>query len=79
MDRRIISGYRLWDTNYMGCDLLNGSSDHADRYSPEALEAFKAYIEKQLDKVEPELSRDELREILLGIYGNPVKAAESLG
>ena len=79
MDRRIISGYRLWDTNYMGCDLLNGSSDHADRYSPEVLEAFKAYIEKQLDKVEPELSRDELREILLGIYGNPVKAAESLG
>lgn len=79
LDNRIISGYRLWDTNYMGYDLMKSSSGHAAMYSPEDMEKFKAYIESRLDMVEPELSRDDLREILLGIYGNPVEAAESLG
>ena len=26
LDRRIVGGYRLWKTNYMACDLLEGGS-----------------------------------------------------
>lgn len=78
VDKRIISGYRLWKTNYMGYDLANGVDAHRDMYTPEDLEAFKAYIEGQLEKVEPYLDRSALRDILLRIYGNPVMTKESL-
>ena len=42
------------------------------------LEGFKAYIEKQLGTVEPELNREDLRDILLHIYSNPVLSKENL-
>ena len=42
------------------------------------MQAFKGYIEALLGKVEPELDRDELRDILLHIYSNPVLSKENL-
>ena len=78
VDRRVISGYQLWKTNYMAFDLVNGGGKFASEYTPEELEAFKAYIEKQLGTVEPELDRDALRDILLHIYSNPVLSKEKL-
>ena len=76
MDDRIISGYKLWKTNYMGYDLMNGTTRYADRYSPEDLEAFKAYTEHKLGKLEKWLDHTELRSIFWHIYGNPVVAKE---
>ena len=78
MDARIIDGYTLWKTNYMAYDIVNGGAKYASQYTPEELEAFKAYIEKQLTLVEPELDRVELRDILLHIYSNPVLSKENL-
>jgi hypothetical protein len=78
MDRRIIDGYKLWKTNYMAYDIVNGGAKYADQYSPEELQAFKGYIEALLEKVEPELNRDDLRDILLHIYSNPVLSKENL-
>lgn len=78
VDRRIISGYHLWPTNYMACDLLNGGDKYADKYSPEQLEAFRNYVSTQLSEAEPELDRNELEEIFLGIYANPVRGKEDL-
>ena len=78
VDRRIIGGYRLWKTNYMAYDIVENTTRYADRYTLQELEAFKAYINHQLDQVEPELSREDLRDILLHIYSNPVSAKESL-
>ena len=78
VDRRIIGGYRLWKTNYMAYDIVENTTKYADRYTLQELEAFKAYINHQLDQVEPELSRDDLRDILLHIYSNPVVAKENL-
>lgn len=78
IDQRVISGYHLWNTNYMGYDLANGTSEYADRYTAEELDEFKLYIESKLDKVEPELCRDDLRDILLRIYGNPVQSQKSI-
>lgn len=78
LDRKIISGYKLWKTNYMGYDLMTGGTKYAERYNPEDLAEFRDYIERQLDKIEKRLDRDALHDILLHIYGNPVAAKESL-
>lgn len=78
MDRRIISGYKLWPTNYMAYDLLLGTHKYTDHYRPEEMEAFQGYVAKQLMQVEPTLDRAKLTEILLQIYGNPVLSKEKL-
>ena len=76
VDKRVIGGYRLWNTNYIAYDLANHTFKYADRYTPEEVEAFTAYTEEQLDQVEPTLNREELRDIFLRIYGNPVMMKE---
>jgi hypothetical protein len=78
VDRRVISGYQLWKTNFMAYDLVNGGDKYAAEYTPEELEAFKTYIDGQLETVEPELDRNELKDILLHIYSNPVLSKENL-
>ena len=79
VDLRVIDGYKLWKTNYMGYDLAFGTDKYASRYTPEDLEAFRLYTEKQLDKMSGEpLDRAELRQIFLEIYGNPVLSKEQL-
>jgi len=78
LDDRIISGYKLWKTNYMGYDLMTGSNKYADKYSVEELEKFKAYTEHKLDKIEKKYDRAELRKIFWHIYGNPVISKEEL-
>ena len=76
VDVRVIGGYRLWNTNYIAYDLANHTFKYADRYTPEEVEAFTSYTEHQLDQVEPTLNREELRDIFLRIYGNPVMMKE---
>ena len=79
VDKRVIMGYRLWKTNYMGYDLANHTFKYADsKYTHEDLEAFTEYTEHQLDNVEPTLNRSDLRDIFLRIYGNPVMMKEKL-
>ena len=78
VDVRIIEGYKLWKTNYMANDMMNGTSKYSSEYTPEDKEKFSSYIEGQLDKAEKSLDRDELRDILLHIYGNPVSTKEAL-
>lgn len=74
VDVRVIEGYKLWKTNYIAYDLVNGSNTYADQYTPEDVEAFKAYTEHQLKKVERKLDRNELRDIFWHIYSNPVES-----
>ncbi len=78
VDRRIIQGYRLWKTNYLAYDLMNGTRKYADRYSSDDEKAFKAYMQQQMQFAEPELDRAELSDIFLHIYGNPVVSKETL-
>ncbi|MDI9550834.1 MAG: glycerol acyltransferase, partial [Bacteroidota bacterium] len=78
VDKRIIEGYRLWKTNFMAYDMVNKSFRYADLYTPEDLEAFTEYTEHQLNKVERKLNRENLREIFLRIYANPVTDKERL-
>ncbi len=78
LDRRIIRGYKLWKTNYMGYDLMTGGSKYYGIYSPADMEEFKAYTEHKLNKVEFTLDRNALRQIFWEIYGNPVLAKEKV-
>ena len=78
VDRKIIGGYKLWKTNYMAYDLVNGGKKYADQYTAEDLETFKSYIAQRLLMVEPSLNKHELRDIFLHIYSNPVLSKEQL-
>ncbi|MBR1570477.1 MAG: 1-acyl-sn-glycerol-3-phosphate acyltransferase [Bacteroidales bacterium] len=78
VDRRVISGYKLWKTNYMAYDLVNGTTRFADEYTPEDLQAFQGYVAHQLGALEPELDQEALRDIFLRIYSNPVVAKDTL-
>ncbi len=78
VDRRVIEGYKLWKTNYIAYDLAHHTYKYTDYYTPEDVEQFTGFVEHQLDQVEPTLNRQDLRDIFLGIYGNPVLSKEQL-
>ena len=78
VDRRVIEGYQLWKTNYIAYDLAHHTFKYTDHYTPEDVGRFIEYTEHQLDQVEPSLNRQKLRDIFLGIYGNPVVSKEKL-
>ena len=78
VDLRVIEGYRLWKNNYIAYDLLNHSFKYSEMYSPTDVEQFVDYMRTQLDTVEPEINREDLRRIFLDVYANPVVTKELL-
>lgn len=78
VDVRIIEGYKLWKTNYIGYDMVNHTFKYRDKYTPEDVAQFTDYVEHQLDKVEQSLCRADLRDIFLRIYANPVVSLDNL-
>lgn len=70
LDERICEKYALSPNNYIAHDLRAGSRRFADRYTEAEKDAFLAHMAK-LDAC-TEADRDVLREILLGIYANPI-------
>lgn len=78
VDLRVIDGYKLWKNNYVAYDILNHSYKYSHMYETADVEKFVAYMQHQLDTVEPEINREDLRRIFLDIYANPVVAKELL-
>lgn len=78
VDLRVIDGFRLWKTNFIAYDLLKRTRKYASRYTPEEKKDFIAYMEGQLDLVEPELDRKELKHIFLEIYAGPIISKQLL-
>lgn len=70
VDERIRATYRLFPNNFIAADLLSGSEAHSDRYSPEEKEAFLSHLE--CINAYPAPQRPGLRELMLGIYANPL-------
>jgi hypothetical protein len=69
IDYRVYEKYRLWNTNYIAYDLLNGN--HFDNiYSAVEKAEFTGYMSKMLSEIEGD--KNELESIFLGIYANPV-------
>ena len=70
IDTRILKAYKLWPNNFIAYDMLYGQQ----RFKSEYTEAEKITFEKHLCKLDCyEDCLDNLKDILLGIYANPVR------
>lgn len=70
IDQRVYGQYKLWPTNHIAFDLLNGVSD-SPNYSDKEKATFMTRMEKQLKILG--LNSEEDRYFLLNMYANPVK------
>ena len=75
IDKRIISGYRLWPNNYIAHDIRYGQQLFTSYYSHEEKQAFLEHLAK-LERYESDSAA--LKDILLGIYANPVNKKLSI-
>lgn len=74
IDNEIFRNYRLYPSNYVALDMLEGSSRHAGEYSAEDAAAFGKYIDGQLAKIDiPNKDEAFLRERMLTMYANPAR------
>ena len=76
MDNKIVANYKLWPNNYIAYDILNSTDEYASEYTQQEKETFEQYMAAKLEKVEAD--KDELREIFLSIYANPVVGKKNL-
>ena len=80
VDRRIISEYKLFDTNYIAYDIKHGTRRFAKYYSKSMEQQFAIYLVRSNAQFEVMgVDKDVAREILLGIYANPVEAKLNMG
>lgn len=79
IDEEVFRRYRLYPSNYVALDELEGTTAHADRYTAEQKAQFDGYIAQQMAKIQL-LNKDEafLRERLLTMYANPARNQEQL-
>lgn len=68
LDKRICSGYHLYPNSYIAHDIRSGNRTFCDRYTQAEYDAFAERL-AQLDRLG---GGQELRELFLGIYANPI-------
>ena len=74
IDEEIHRHYRLYPSNFVALDLLEGGNAHADRYTDADKAFFLKYLEGQLAKIDLEHPDMEfLRERILTMYANPAR------
>ncbi|MCX4337151.1 MAG: acyltransferase [Bacteroidales bacterium] len=78
VDLRVIEGYKLWKNNYVAFDIVNNSFKYSHLYDPCDVEKFVTYMEHQMETVEKDINKEDLRRIFLDIYANPVVTKELL-
>ena len=72
IDREIHRSYRLYPSNYIALDMLNGTAAHAARYTAAGKTAFTDYLNSRLNLISlPHKDDDYLMERLLTMYANP--------
>ncbi len=71
LDKQIYKNYKLWPTNYLAYDILENSTRYQGVYDNELKEKFKTRFDK-IKEVLPDGNMDELWDIFLKIYANPV-------
>lgn len=69
LDKAIQSNYKLWPSNFIAFDLLNGNDYFSSRYSKEEKETFEQRMNKRL----AQFSNPKAKQIFLETYANPVK------
>lgn len=79
IDEEVFRRYRLYPSNYVALDELEGTTAHADRYTAEQKAQFDGYIAQQMAKIQlPNMDEAFLRERLLTMYANPARNQEQL-
>lgn len=79
IDEEVFCRYRLYPSNYVALDELEGTTAHADRYTAEQKAQFDGYIAQQMAKIQlPDKDEAFLRERLLTMYANPARNQEQL-
>jgi len=67
IDDAIITNYKLWPTNYIAYDLLNNTTQFADKYTEKEKQLFERRQEMRID-----VDNKIMREGFLAMYANPV-------
>ncbi|PSL07946.1 acyltransferase-like protein [Cecembia rubra] len=67
IDNQIITGYKLWPTKYIACDLLSGTDQFSSEYTSEEKALFEARFRRGVDKNNPVAVKS-----FLSMYANPV-------
>lgn len=79
IDEEVFRRYRLYPSNYVALDELEGITAHADRYTAEQKAQFDGYIAQQMAKIQlPDKDEAFLRQRLLTMYANPARNQEQL-
>ena len=79
IDEEVFRRYRLYPSNYVALDELEGTTAHADRFTAEQKAQFDGYIAQQMAKIQlPDKDEAFLRERLLTMYANPARNQEQL-
>ena len=79
IDDEVFRRYRLYPSNYVALDELEGTTAHADRYTAEQKAQFDGYRAQQMAKIQlPDTDEAFLRERLLTMYANPARNQEQL-
>ncbi|MDE7394330.1 MAG: acyltransferase [Muribaculaceae bacterium] len=77
IDKEIHSGYKIFPINYISYDRVTGEDRFADRYTQADIDAFNAYFEQQLAKVNlPDLTAEDyefMRTRMMEMYANPLR------
>lgn len=76
MDNKIVANYKLWPNNYIAYDMLNSTDEYANEYTQQEKEVFEQHMAKKMENVEAD--KEELKEIFLSIYANPVVGKRNL-
>ena len=74
IDKRIYGNYKIYKTNYMAYDMLMKTDKYAKHYSKKQQSEFETYMNNGLENIEGE--HEELKNIFLDIYANPLKNKE---
>lgn len=73
IDQRICSEYVLTPNNYIAYDMLKGNEQYSSEYTQEDKLAFSRHL-SSLNAYSEACDVEELKEILLGIYANPIES-----
>lgn len=74
IDKEIFRNYRLYPSNYIALDMLEGNEAHAGRYTAENKAAFEKYLQGQIARIDiPNKDEAFLRERMLTMYANPAR------
>ena len=76
IDTRIYSAYSLFPNNFIAHDLRSGTETYASQYTPEQKAQFLRYME-WMDEY-PEMDKEEMKQIFLGIYANPIDSKNQI-